>query len=1491
MKTNNNNMNTPRKLNVYISLCLMFAGFISVVEATVPPIPKGIFSMPPAGSNGFPDQILNDPRIVGLDLGGSWADFERTEGVYDWSSVDSELVKAEAHGKKVLLRIVSGGINVPDWLLADPNVQTFTFIDTNPYHSTYGEELTMPVFWDPIFLAKKIALIQAAGAHFAGHSNIEVVVCSFANATTGDWYIPDAPEDIANWLAAGYTTELMVNAGKMIIDATMAAFPNQNVTLAIARGAADLDPTLDYLPETVIDYATTTYGRFITQKNSLCATTPDPAIDTTFLWNWQVLFDQCPNVAAQMLWNVSGDDTYRMNNGIPGDKETILLYAITIGTHYGTQYQEIYEVDLEDPDMSPIINYANYLLTVTPGGDPAPAPPTNLNATSSGPSSANLTWVDNSYNELGYRIESKIGATGTYELVTTLGPNTTAATIPSLIEGTQYYYRLQGVNAGGVSAYSNEASVATVLKSPGTLTAQALSSSQVLLNWTDLSATETGFKIERRPDSGGNYTEIATVGANATTFTDSGLLEATKYWYRVRAYNADTTSDYSNEKQVTTLHNIPTAPSGLTITSLLANRVSLSWSDNSGNETGFKIQRKQGATGTWVDIKTTAANVTSYTDNDTVLRDGTLYYYRVSATNAAGDSAFSNEASGTTPLAKPTSATATAVSSSRINLTWVDNSASETGYKIERKTTSTGTYAQIDQVGANVQSYSDTNGLVPNTRYYYRVRATNGTLNSDYSNEPFATTFLDAPAAPSGLTITSLLTDRVSLSWTDNSNNETGFKIQRKTGATGTYADIKTTASNVTSYTDNDTALRDGTLYYYRVCATNATGDSAFSNEASGTTPLAKPTSATATAVSSSHIDLTWIDNSTSETGYKIERKTTSTGTYAQIDQIGANVQSYSDTNGLVPNTRYYYRVRATNGTLNSDYSNEPFAATFLDAPAAPSGLTITSLLTDRVSLSWTDNSNNETGFKIQRKTGATGTYADIKTTASNVTSYTDNDTALRDGTLYYYRVCATNATGDSAFSNEASGTTPLAKPTSATATAMSSSQIDLTWIDNSASETGYKIERKRTATGTYAQIDQVGANVQSYHDTNGLDPNTRYYYRVRATNGTIDSAYSNTASATTFLDAPAAPSGLTITSLLSNRVSLSWSDNSDNETGFKIQRKTGAAGTYADIVTTGANVTAYNDNTVTDGTLYYYRVCATNATGDSAFSNEASGTTPLATPTSATATAMSSSQINLCWNDNSSSETGYKIERKRTATGTWAQIALVGANVQCYGDSGLDFDVTYYYRVRATNGTIDSAYSNTAFATTFLDAPAAPSGLTITSLLTDRVSLSWTDNSNNETGFKIQRKTGATGTYADIKTTAANVTSYTDNDTALRDGTLYYYRVCATNATGDSAFSNQASGTTPLAKPTSATATAMSSSRIDLTWIDNSASETGYKIERKRTATGTYAEIDQVGANVQSYSDTNGLDPNTRYYYRVRATNGPIDSDYSNAPFAVTFP
>jgi hypothetical protein len=393
----------------------------------------------------------------------------------------------------------------------------------------------------------------------------------------------------------------------------------------------------------------------------------------------------------------------------------------------------------------------------------------------------------------------------------------------------------------------------------------------------------------------------------------------------VRAYNSITTSAYSSEKNATTLSNFPVAPSGLRITTITSGSVSLAWTDNSNNETGFKVQRKQGATGIYTTIRTVAANVTTYTDSDSALLDGTQYYYKVCATNSAGDSAFSNEVNGITTMRVPTGLSATAVSSSQINLTWTDNSLSESGYRIEQSPVDDLHFVEIHVTGPNATSYNVT-GLNAGTKYYYRVRAYNSITTSAYSSEKNATTLSTIPVAPSGLTITTLLSSKIIIAWTDNSNNETGFKIQRK-GATGAYTDITTTGANATTY--SDTSVTDGTLYYYHVSATNSAGDSAYSNEVSGTTPLAKPTAATATAVSSSQINLTWIDNSASETGYKIERKRLLGGTYSQIAQVLANVQSYSDVTGLDPNTKYYYRIRATNGTLNSDYSNEPSATTF----------------------------------------------------------------------------------------------------------------------------------------------------------------------------------------------------------------------------------------------------------------------------------------------------------------------------------------------------------------------------------------------------------------------------------------------------------------------------------------------------------------------------------------------------------------------------------
>ena len=192
------------------------------------------------------------------------------------------------------------------------------------------------------------------------------------------------------------------------------------------------------------------------------------------------------------------------------------------------------------------------------------------------------------------------------------------------------------------------------------------------------------------------------------------------------------------------------------------------------------------------------------------------------------------------------------------------------------------------------------------------------------------------------------------------------------------------------------------------------------------------------------------------------------------------------------------------------------------------------------------------------------------------------------------------------------------------------------------------------------------------------------------------------------------------------------------------------------------------------------------------------SGGTPPAAPANLTATAVSSSQINLTWTD-SDIETGFKIERcTGVGCSDFAQIATVSANVTSYSNTGLIASTSYSYRVRAYNIAGDSGYSNIASAVTQAAPalPAAPTNLAATVISRSQINLAWTDNANNETGFKIERCKGATCTnFALIATVGANVTSY--SNTGLAANTTYRYRIYAYNAGGNSAYSNIAAAKT----------------------------------------------------------------------------------------------
>jgi hypothetical protein len=376
------------------------------------------------------------------------------------------------------------------------------------------------------------------------------------------------------------------------------------------------------------------------------------------------------------------------------------------------------------------------------------------------------------------------------------------------------------------------------------------------------------------------------------------------------------------------------------------------------------------------------------------------------------------------------------------------------------------------------------------------------------------------------------------------------------------------------------------------------------------------------------------------------------------------------------------------------------------------------------------------------------------------------------------------------------------AAPTNLSATAVSTSQIDLAWTDNSTNEDGFQVEQSTDGV-SFTRIATVAPNVNAYSNT-GLQPATTYYYRVRAFASSENSDYSNTAVSTTTMGAPAAPSGLSAATASSSQINLSWTDNASNESGFEVERCAGANCTnFLEVAETGANVISYANGGLAASTTYRYRVRAFNASGDSAYTNIAEATTAAATstlpaaPGSLTANAVSSVQIDLRWTDNSNNEDGFKVYRSTDGV-NFTTAATLGANTTTFSNSGRTASTTYYYRVRAFNASGNSAYSNTVNVTTWPPAsvkPSAPTNLSATVLSGTQIRLNWTDNSTNEDGFRIHRSTDGVN-FSEINKAGTNATSFTDS--GLTGRTTYYYRVRAYNAAGSSAYTNTVSPRTP---------------------------------------------------------------------------------------------
>jgi hypothetical protein len=380
-----------------------------------------------------------------------------------------------------------------------------------------------------------------------------------------------------------------------------------------------------------------------------------------------------------------------------------------------------------------------------------------------------------------------------------------------------------------------------------------------------------------------------------------------------------------------------------------------------------------------------------------------------------------------------------------------------------------------------------------------------------------------ATSAPSNLVATGESSSQINLTWTDNSGSETGYTFAYDTNSgltspTYTYAG----GANTTSY--SHTGRSAATTYYYKIKA-EGNPDSAWTTIESATTA---PSGVAATATSSSSVNVTWTGNgsNTAIMGYTVAYATNSSFSGAVYKYVsGAAATSYNST-GLYAGTTYYYKVKAegTSNSYDSPFSSSVSVVTTGGAPNAPSGLSATVASSSQVNLSWTDNSSNETGFEVKRATDSGFTQNVVWIGGIQGTTY--SNTGLSASTNYYYKVRAEGATQDSAYSGSVSATTDPSgatipnPPSGLTATAASSSQVKLSWTDNSSNETGFEVKRA-TDSGFTQNVVWIGSIQGTTYANTGLNPSTTYYYKVRAQGAAGDSAYSSSVSVTTTTGAP----------------------------------------------------------------------------------------------------------------------------------------------------------------------------------------------------------------------------------------------------------------------------------------------------------------------------------------------------------------------------------
>ena len=332
-----------------------------LAQLSLPEIPRGIIS---TSGKRMPihQDIINNSNITGFMVLDGWNDIESSEGVFDWAHIDSEVERARAAGKVVHLAIHAGGDSAPSWVFKSyPEVKKVIW-----YNKITGDTEWVPAYWDPVYIELKRRFYDEIGIRYNDEAGVVVISASMVDPNTGDWaFVASTDEQIQSYLDSGFTETHFINAYKKVLDYSMTAFQDKFVITSVGPVPDQLVSDRYFAVHQVLDYAYATYGRrLIIAKGSLNAATPAPA-DVSNIKAWYTILKYSPNVAGQLLWNVTSDPEFKMNGGSEYSESQagdVFLDAVEIGRGYNLRWIEVWGIDILNSNLKDEINAAAQLL-------------------------------------------------------------------------------------------------------------------------------------------------------------------------------------------------------------------------------------------------------------------------------------------------------------------------------------------------------------------------------------------------------------------------------------------------------------------------------------------------------------------------------------------------------------------------------------------------------------------------------------------------------------------------------------------------------------------------------------------------------------------------------------------------------------------------------------------------------------------------------------------------------------------------------------------------------------------------------------------------------------------------------------------------------------------------------------------------------------------------------------------------------------------------